>query len=666
MAVHSSTEALASAHWKKALSLALVTGTGSFGYLLYRANAARLLLARLAILAIQAGTPAAFLLVLRNCHKLFHSKRTWHLGRWLRWGLGVWATAEVVFVFYYLACKRRLDRQTTRRWQAVPVHSTPEKRLKSLERYLLSLEQVGGQAKFEASSSSTLGDRPKSQGSIGPGFAGAGGGLRRMTAGPTPHLNQTLGGAGGGGLLRQMSTDMLSRVSSFNLLGGAPNREESVADLMKLWEGQKDVSDVDTRKLKLLELAAFFTGPGRGDCEDVGQWLKIDNVMEWVAHYWFRGAKPEEMDPKHKQECRKLVDLVLKDAGLEYMAPGYNKSVKCYRTFTDPLPVAHRPLAVYFGTSVLCPLLTMEVMRWMGFRREHVGGLVYWKREPRKDVKPSEDINGGSHTPMVFVHGLGVGLVPYYDFIRRLSRRHSGDMYVPEFPCLAMAPWESVPSAREVVAQLQDMLAANGHTSAHFVGHSFGSLIIGWMLKMSPSSMVYATLMEPAQFLLMKSECLCKVLHGTTTTPYEALIRYFGFRELFTVNLLCRNFFWEQSTMWPEDITVPCLIQLAGGDHIVQSTFIRRLLAYERHTRKQQARAAKPKLLSALPKKTGSSVDLCSDTLNMGSGKAKMPEVLDVCWFDNFLHGEILGRPREQMKLFEKMRNMREAADAQK
>ena len=28
-------------------------------------------------------------------------------------------------------------------------------------------------------------------------------------------------------------------------------------------------------------------------------------------------------------------------------------------------------------------------------------------------------------------------------------------MFVPEFPFLAMAPWESVPSAREVVAQLQ-------------------------------------------------------------------------------------------------------------------------------------------------------------------------------------------------------------------
>lgn len=58
--------------------------------------------------------------------------------------------------------------------------------------------------------------------------------------------------------------------------------------------------------------------------------------------------------------------------------------------------------------------------------------------------------------PLVFVHGLGVGLVPYFMLIYRLSKRHSGDLFVPEFPFLAMAPWESVPSAREVVAQLQE------------------------------------------------------------------------------------------------------------------------------------------------------------------------------------------------------------------
>jgi hypothetical protein len=36
---------------------------------------------------------------------------------------------------------------------------------------------------------------------------------------------------------------------------------------------------------------------------------------------------------------------------------------------------------------------------------------------------------------------------------------------VPEFPFLAMAPWESVPSAREVVAQLQALRARRAPTA---------------------------------------------------------------------------------------------------------------------------------------------------------------------------------------------------------
>merc|ERR1719162_2088407 len=158
---------------------------------------------------------------------------------------------------------------------------------------------------------------------------------------------------------------------------------------------------------------------------------------------------------------------------------------------------------------------------------------------------------------MVFVHGLGGGLVPYWIMLYRLCQRHSGELFVPEFPFLACAPWECIPSAREVVAQLQDMLSANGHTSAHFMGHSFGGVVIGWMLKMSQGSVTMCTLLEPVSILMMKSEPLSKVLHGSPGSPFEKVAHFMCFRELFTLNLLCRNCFWEQSNVWPEDIHVP-------------------------------------------------------------------------------------------------------------
>ena len=78
-------------------------------------------------------------------------------------------------------------------------------------------------------------------------------------------------------------------------------------------------------------------------------------------------------------------------------------------------------------------------------------------------------------------------------------------------------------------SHLEDMLAAHGHTAAHWAGHSFGCVVIGWVMKMSPSSLHFATLIEPAQFLIIKSEALTKVLWGRPGTSFEILIRYFAF-----------------------------------------------------------------------------------------------------------------------------------------
>lgn len=626
------------------LATQVVGTTTASALLLAKVGIARRMAVRLLIVGVRSTTLVALAILGRNLWALARTKRSLTLRRALWYALSTWSLAEALFLAYILEYKRRLNSQTTRRWQAVTTHSTEEKRTKSLERYLLSLVQV-----CQCSGSSGTDMVTKRNGE----HLGAVN-FKRSLAAPKKALSDHLRFPGG-----TSSSSLLSMSFSGNsLFRKLPKHEASVDDLLKLWEGHETVTDTELQKLKWLELASFFSGLGRGDAEDITSWLQRGNVEQWVAHYWFRGANPEDLEgrPRERQELGRLVDMVLESAGLMHLPRGRNPRVKCFRIFSDPLPVIHRPLFVYAGTSLLCPLCTLQVMRLMGFHRERVGGLAYWKRDQRKDVQADMDVTG--NMPLVFVHGLGVGLVPYYLLIYRLSKRHSGELYVPEFPFLAMAPWESVPSAREVVAQLQDMLAANGHTAAHFMGHSFGAVVIGWVMKMSPSSVIFTTLMEPAAFLMMKSECLSKVLYGPPKTCYEMLIRYCAFRELFTVNLLCRNFFWEQSTMWPEDIHVPAIIELAGSDHIVQSLFVRRLLEHERAARKDRRKRAKRS--STLPI-SASAVDVRSDREQASRGT---DSAIDIVWCEGFLHGEILFRPRAQEKLFSKMRQMRTQLEA--
>mmetsp|Transcript_44843 Transcript_44843/g.72828 ORF Transcript_44843/g.72828 Transcript_44843/m.72828 type:complete len:635 (+) Transcript_44843:85-1989(+) len=608
--------------------------------ILTKVSVVRRLCIQCLILAVRCTTPFAVVCALRSIWWMSTKRHHFSLKRLLWFGGSVWAIAEAGFFAYILSCTRLLNSQTTQRWQAVTTHSTEEKRKASMERYLLALTQVCTRAGGPATSTPNGFRKPSSKDS-----------------GSIFDRRSSFSGTG-------TFSNSLVRTGSMLGLCAMHRNEASVDDLLKDWEGHEDLTDDELKRLRWLELASFFSGPGRGDAEDVTSWLRRGNVEEWIAHYWFRGATPEQLRderPRNYEELRRLAEMVLEPAGLLHLPEGLNPNLQCLRIFTDPLPVLHRPLFVYAGTSLLAPLLTLEVMKRLGFRRERVGGLCYWKRPRRGDVHPSIDLAAPRQTPLVFVHGLGVGLVPYYLFISRLSRRHSGDLYVPEFPFLAMAPWESVPSAREVVAQLQDMLAANGHTAAHFAGHSFGAVVIGWVMKMSPSSVMYTTLMEPAQFLMIKAEALTKVIYGTPRTCYEMLIRYFAFRELFTVNLLCRNFFWEQSSMWPEDLHVPAVIQLAGDDHIVQSHFVRRLLEHERAARKLRRRQLKkPKMPLS-----GSSTDVRHCSLQqaacVSSQKGHACEPLDILWCDGFFHGQVLCDLGAHDKIFSRMRQMVQA-----
>jgi hypothetical protein len=440
-------------------------------------------------------------------------------------------------------------------------------------------------------------------------------------------------------------------------LGGRRNtrtRVPSINDMLKQWEGNEDISDGELQLIKWTELATFFTGPGRGEICEIAKWLNRGNVEDWVSHYWFRGASPEELgqrSPNEKAELAGLVDLVLDNMGLAGLREGRNPGVQPHLINSDPLPVLHRPLAVYALSSLLCPRVTTHVMSMMGFRRERIGGLSYWHRPPLSGVDAAADVAGTAQMPLVVVHGLGAGLMPYFLFVRRLAMHHSGDVFVPEFSFLAMQPWLSVPSAREVVAQLTDMLKAHGHTAAHFAGHSFGAVVVGWILKMSPSSVLCMTLLDPACFLMMKAETCIKVLYGQgAQSSFELFCEFFCFRELFTVNLICRNFFWEQSTLWPEDLIVPSVIVLSSDDHIVPGLFIRRLLDHERRERKQQRKQQRP-LQQQRPRSSHSSADVTG---------AQQPggEPIDILWCEGFQHGEILLRPRSQDKLFSKMRGM--------
>lgn len=75
----------------------------------------------------------------------------------------------------------------------------------------------------------------------------------------------------------------------------------------------------------------------------------------------------------------------------------------------DPLKYKHRPLFVYLATHVLVnEFMGYALLRGMlGFRRHKAGHISYWHRA-------GEGVAAGGASlrpPLVFVHGIGLGLV---------------------------------------------------------------------------------------------------------------------------------------------------------------------------------------------------------------------------------------------------------------
>mmetsp|Transcript_46676 Transcript_46676/g.108780 ORF Transcript_46676/g.108780 Transcript_46676/m.108780 type:complete len:660 (+) Transcript_46676:58-2037(+) len=403
---------------------------------------------------------------------------------------------------------------------------------------------------------------------------------------------------------RVMSADaLLHRVSS--LQGGSA---ASAEDLVRLGGSEGNFSSWGTDEatltlsLRRAELSGwfFYTPPEQ---------ISRGNVAEWLIEYFFNGMSREVIreDEALSRELDGLIQRIVEWAQLDpESSEDPNPDVRCMRLTRDPLPSGHLPFWLYFLTNIVLPHITRAKLAQLGFRRYRAGSMIYWTRRAAgraRGLSNPEQPGAKAKLPLVFCHGLGVGVLPYVKFVAALCEQlPSTDIFCVDLPHIQMRPREEVPSAREVCACLGDMLEAWGHSSAHFVGHSFGTLLCAWTLRYMPSSVASVSLLDPICLLLCKSDLIHNALYAwKTRSPFEDLpawlLSLLVFRELYICHTLSRTFFWNQNNLWPEDLCqVPSLVVLSGRDRLVPAhtvkSYLEALCERRRRANEKDMRAA--------------------------------------------------------------------------
>ncbi len=91
--------------------------------------------------------------------------------------------------------------------------------------------------------------------------------------------------------------------------------------------------------------------------------------------------------------------------------------------------------------------------------------------------------------------------------------------------------------------------------SAHFIGHSFGSLVVAQVLKFAPELISKLSLLDPVCFSLLKVTFqLVGVTFREPQTIMDAAIAYFALRELWTTHAMVRRIWWQENEIVPSEL----------------------------------------------------------------------------------------------------------------
>ncbi|KAL3146801.1 hypothetical protein ABBQ38_014780 [Trebouxia sp. C0009 RCD-2024] len=358
------------------------------------------------------------------------------------------------------------------------------------------------------------------------------------------------------------------------------------------WVDEVDVDRVQEVKKRFLRLHGvlsiqdFICGWFHGAPYDQ---IHRGNVLDFVA-YGFYSKQPRDLSPKTQASSEHFVDEVERRWGVKF-PEGRNPNLNFMAHLWEPLRVFHKPLLVH----VLSESWGMGMhlyLRAIGFKHAFMGGMSYWVRLPTSGPLGSASDSHAVHEvveesakqqlsltrPIVFLHGVGLGLTPYIHFMRMLfAATSSHPMIVLEFRHVSMRlclrAGEVDHAAHAVAAIVQKL----GFKEACVVGHSFGTFVASRLCQLHPSLVQSLMIIDPVCMLT----CCPKLLHSfvykvpelgvqlLTPLGLMDIARFVCSRDLIIAETFCRKFCWHSLMLWPEDMPQATTVSLSANDDLV-------------------------------------------------------------------------------------------------
>ncbi|UJO19568.1 uncharacterized protein CLAFUR5_09913 [Fulvia fulva] len=401
--------------------------------------------------------------------------------------------------------------------------------------------------------------------------------------------------------------------------------------------------------------------------EDIGR----DGVKSWLAWAFFEGRieKDGKNDGELEGYASELEQLLGKSFALG------NGRAGPLRLTLDRIDMSHRSLLWYFMVGFVDFLAYVRLsINGYHFHRQSYSSffelfplrpiaLTATKRSPAKHItywhRPH---TSKTRLPMVFIHGIGIGLYPYVNFFKDLNE-HVDDckpdddgqvgVIAVEIMAISFRLTHQIMGKDEMCRELLKILDFHGFEKFVLVSHSYGSVLTTHILRneLLQPRVDSVLLIDPVTFLLHTPDVAYNFTVRQPKAANEWQLWYFASQDPGVAHTLGRHFFWTDNVLWLEDLLplvskgMRVTVSVAGRDLIVDTEVVGKYLSRAVQSRK----SGDPALVKGPPEYVSLSASDWKQSRWQGQG-------LEVIWFEDTDHAQVFDTKEKRTKLVKVVR----------
>lgn len=298
--------------------------------------------------------------------------------------------------------------------------------------------------------------------------------------------------------------------------------------------------------------------------------LSRGDVKEWLVWRLWNQRSGASLDPDELEEYLQYTEDVLQHHFRK--GPSEHKSMA---VTLDPVRMVHRPLlwyALFVGSADTVACISLYLF---SFRFHRYSRLGIFQSLPFRPVllfsnhkSPSKSFsywllphtsNDKTKLPIVFVHGVGVGLHFYLAFLKDLlphCQEHGIGILCLEIHQVCSRVTFPLPSPEDITIEMLRILDHHSWHKVVMVTHSYGSVVAAHMLKDALAAARLGPLIfaDPVCFSFHPPEVAFNFLRRKPKSASEWQLWYFASMDPDVSRVLTRSFRWSESSLWREDV----------------------------------------------------------------------------------------------------------------